>query len=95
MEDFNKLKPLQVTLAEDGTIVADWVEGQSFYVLTDQLFKTIVEEINAARTLREQIAREIEADKTPICFENAGYEIIKPAKEFAAHYAAIARGKKG
>lgn len=59
MEDFNKLKPLKITLAEDGTIVADWVEGQSCYVLTDPLLKDIIEEINAARTLREQIAGEI------------------------------------
>jgi|GEM_PF-6775539 len=43
-------------------------------------------------TLREQIAREIEADKTPIIFENAGYEITKPDKAVVAHYAAIARG---
>ena len=56
--DFNQLKDLKSTWGENRTIVPEWVEGQSFYVVSDELLKQLINEINESRLLREQIARE-------------------------------------
>ena len=56
--DFNQLKDLKSTWGENRTIVPEWVEGQSFYVVSDELLKQLINEINESRLLREQIAGE-------------------------------------
>ena len=57
--DFNQLKDLKSTWGENRTIVPEWVEGQSFYVVSDELLKQFINEMNESRLLREQIAGEI------------------------------------
>ena len=89
--DFNQLKDLKSTWGENRTIVPEWVEGQSFYVVSDELLKQLINEINESRLLREQIAREIEEHGNSWLGPN-GDGMVLHSKESAAIYAAIARG---
>lgn len=59
--DFNQLKPLISRYGENQTIVPEWVEGQLFYVVSDELLKKLIDEVNDSRLLREKLAMEIEA----------------------------------
>ena len=78
--DFNQLKDLKSTWGENRTIVPEWVEGQSFYVVSDELLKQLINEINESRLLREQIAGEILAkcknEKETNTSEFGSYEVV-------------------
>ena len=91
--DFNQLKPLISRYGENQTIVPEWVEGQLFYVVSDELLKKLIDEVNASRLLREKLAKEIEADRGILVLKaDEQVPLIRPA--LARHYAYIIRGIK-
>jgi len=97
--DFNQLKDLKSTWGENRTIVPEWVEGQSFYVVSDELLKQLINEINESRLLREQIATGIEAISDYQVLETTNrkgfesqMEVTDAVKKLAI---AIARGNDG
>ena len=51
MAELDNLKPLVMTRSQDALIIAHWVEGQRVYLISDELLKALIDEINELRVL--------------------------------------------